>query len=217
MMNDTTAPDWAAATLGIVNSLARFAMDAFQQMKVVINGMDAPEWIAFGSMLAAGIAAVVTCRNARLMRQMYTLAVTEQQRTQPAIQIYLADSRFLHRPIAQRRIYMFRLVITNQSLVANSVKRITLAVEYGQRGRPLSNVAIPHDSNAASAANIVSAETFRVPSPIAAGESVAGTALFPIADALLGDNVVNSHTVIVLDAHDREARCQAIVLREMES
>ena len=217
MVNDTSAPDLAAATLGIVNSLARFGMCAFEQMKFMINGMDGPEWIAFGSMLAAGIAAVAICRNTRLMRQMYTLAVAEQQRTQPAIQIYLADSRFLHQPIAQRRIYMFRLVITNQSLVANSIKQLSLAVEYDERGEPLSNVAIPHDSSAASAAKIVSAEVFRVPSPIAAGESVAGTALFPIANALLGDSVVNSHTVLVLDAHDRETRCQAIVLREIKS
>ena len=151
------------------------------------------------------------------MRRMYTLAVTEQQRTEPAIDIYLVDSFFVQRATQQRRVYVSRLVITNRSIAANSIKQILLAVDYGRRGHPPSNVAIPHDSGAASAVDLGSAEVLRVPTPIAAGESISGTALFPMANSLLQDNSVNSHTVIVIDAHDREARREAIVLREMET
>ena len=111
----------------------------------------------------------------------------------------------------------FTLVITNTSLAANSIKQVTLSLEYRQSGQPPSNATVPHDSNAASMFAVGAPEVLRVPSPIAAGGTVSGAAAFNIATTLLGDGAVESYTVTVLDAHDRRAHCQAILLRESPS
>ena len=165
-------------------------------------------------MLAAWIAAWQAIRSTRLSHRMYSLSITEQRRTEPAVEVYLADSQFVHLPNEQRRIYVFHLLITNKSLAANSIKQVTLSLEYGERGQPLSNVAVPHDSNAASRVGVGAPEVLRVPSPIAGGETISGAAVFNIANALLGNGAVESYTVTVLDAHDRQAHCHAILLRE---
>ena len=141
----------------------------------------------------------------------------EQRRTEPALEVYLADSRIVYPPNHQRRIYVFHLVITNTSLAANSIKQVTLSLEYRQSGQPPSNATVPHDSNAASMFAVGAPEVLRVPSPIAAGGTVSGAAAFNIATTLLGDGAVESYTVTVLDAHDRRAHCQAILLRESPS
>ena len=197
--------------------LVRSETVAIWRVSVAVSGMSIYEWIALGSMLAAWIAAWQAIRSTRLSRRMYCLSVAEQRRTEPALEVYLANSYIVHLQNEKRRIFVFHLLITNQSLAANSIKQVKLTLEYGQRGQPTSNVAVPHDSNAASAVGVGPLQLLRVPSPIAAGETGSGAAVFPISNALLGNSVVESYTVTVLDAYDRQAHCQAILLKEMES
>ena len=216
-MNETLAPDLATTAVAFADSLIQSAAMTIQRVTAAISGMGTSEWIAFGSMLAAWIAAWYAFRSTRLSGRMYSLSVAEQRRTEPAIEVYLADCHIVHLPSEQRRVYVFYLLITNKSLTANSIKEIKLSLEYGHRDQPPSNVAIPHDSTTASTVDAGSTEILRVPSPIAAGESIAGAAIFPIANAILGNSAVGPYTVTVLDAHDREAFCSAFVLKEKDS
>lgn len=179
-----------------------------------IKVMGVSEWIALGTMIAACIAAWQAIRSTRLSGRMYSLLISEQRRTEPAVEVYLVDSRFLHLSNGQRRVYVFHLLITNKSMAANSIKDVRLSLKHGQRGQPSSNIVIPHDSKAASTIDIGATEILRVPNPIAAGETISGVVAFSIADALLGNGLVEAYIVTVLDAHDRESHCQAIFLRE---
>ena len=166
--------------------------------------------------LAAVVAAWAGIRRFRVAHRTYSLSVEAERRKEPAVEVYLHDSRILNLPGEERRIYLFHLVITNTSRTANSIKRIELALEYGRRGEPPSNIVIPHDSNAAMAADM-EAEVLRVPCSVAAGATIRGAALFPIATGLIGDGVVESHIVTVTDAHDRGVQCQAIMMWEAQS
>ena len=183
-------------------------------MIATISGMVISEWIALGSLLVACIAAWKAIQSTRLSRRLYSLAVAEQRRTESALEVYLADALIVHRPREQRRIYMFSLLITNQSLAANSIKQVRLSLEYGQWDRPPSNMVIPHDSSVAGTVDLGETEVLRVPGPMAAGGTVSGVAVFSVANALFGGGAVGSYTVTVLDAHDRQACCQPIFLRE---
>lgn len=181
-----------------------------------IRAMGASEWIALGTMIAACIAAWQAIRSTRLSDRMYSLLISEHRRTEPAVEVYLVDSRILHLTNGQRRVYVFHLLITNKSMAANSIKEVRFSLKHGQQDQPSSNIVIPHDSKSASMVGIEATEIIRVPSPIAAGETVLGAVAFPIADALLENDSVEGYIVTVLDAHDREAHCQAILLREKE-
>lgn len=190
-------------------------------MMTAIGGMGVSEWLPI---LAAGVGALAAAvgvglgfRRFRLARRAYSLSVEAERRKEPAVEVYLHDSLILNPPGEERRIYVFHLVITNTSRSANSIKRIELALEYGRRGQPPSNVVIPHDSSAAITASMEAAEVIRVPCSIAAGATIRGAALFPIATGLIGDGVVESHIVTVTDAHDRGVQCQAILLWEVQS
>ena len=153
-----------------IDAFVRRAAEVTTDVAEAFNDMGASEWIAFGSMLAAWIATSQAIRSARLSGRMYSLSVAEQRRTEPAVAVYLADSQIQHHPSEQRRICVFRLLITNSSLSANSIKRIALAVEFRADDQPPFNVAIPHDGTAADAASVSVDEVLRVPSPIAAGD-----------------------------------------------
>lgn len=190
-------------------------MATLQRAFAAVSGMNVAEWIAFISMLVAVAAAAATLRNTLLMRRMYELSVESQRRTEPAVKAYLADFWFSNCPPEDCRVYVVHLVITNQSLAANSIKHITLSLEYGPKGAPLSNVTISHTPGVNGLVNVGTGESFRIPRPVAAGESVDGIALFPVANAILGDSVVKSHSITILDAYDRETNCHPIVLREL--
>ena len=186
-----------------------------------IGEMGVSEWLP---VLAAGVGALAAAvgvglgiRRFRLARRAYALSVEAERQQEPALEVSRQDCRILNLPNDERRIYVFHLAITNTSRTANSIKRIELALEYGRRGQPPSNVVIPHDSSAAMAANMEAAEVIRVPGSIAAGATINGAALFPIAPELIGDGVVESHIVTVTDAHDRGVQCRAILLWEVQS
>ena len=207
----------ATTAVASVDTVVRLVAESAAHATEAFRDMGTSEWIAFGSMLAAWIATWQAIRSTRLSGRMYSLSVAEQRRTEPAVDVYLADSQIQHHPSEQRRIYVFHLLITNSSLSANSIKQISLSVEFRAQDRPPSNVSVPHDTAAADAAGVSLDEILRVPSPIAAGDSISGAAVFPFANALLGSSSVESYTVTVSDAHDREVHCQAILLEETDS
>lgn len=193
--------------------LTDLSTNIFSALAVIAN-MGASEWIAFISMLAACTAAGAAIHVSRSSARMYSLSLKEQQRTEPAVEVYLADSRIRRLPNNQCRVYVFRLLISNKSLNTNSITKLTLSFEYGRVEQPRSNLILPHDPNMARLLGVDSAEILRVPRPIASGEAISGVATFPIANALLSDESVESYTVTITDAYDREAQCHAILLRE---
>lgn len=209
--------EFAAGWFSVTDSLLQTPAQSFQRMMSAIGGMEVTELVAVGSMLAAWVAAWQAFRSTRMTRLMYSLSVEAERRKEPAVEVYLADYRMLNPPDEERRIYVFRLLITNKSLAANSIKRIALTLEYGHQGQPPSNVVIPHDSSAAIAASMEATEVIRVPRSIAAGDTITGAALFPIDTGVVGDGVVQSHILTVTDAHDRDVQRHAILLWEVQS
>lgn len=181
-----------------------------------INAMDFSDWIAFAAAVAASIAAWQAVRSTRFAAKMYALAIDGQRRTETPLEIYLMDSRLIHVSHEHRRAYEFHLLVTNKSLVANSIKQITLTLHYDEGEQPPSNLSIEHDPHAVDTLTPGAPDTFVVPSPIAGGGAVSGTALFSIADKLPLNRPVATYTVEVLDAHDRPTHCQQILLKESQ-
>ncbi len=183
----------------------------------IINDLDATDWIAIASMLTAVLATSEAFRSRRISSRMYDIAVREKLRTETPLDVYLADSRILHVPREQRRVYVFELLITNKSAAPNSIKQLSLSLDYDQQNRPASNLAIQHDPKALDTSPTGQVgNALSVPRLIAPGEAISGTALFPVADVILEHGPVEMYTVQLFDAHDRAAECQAILLKETE-
>ena len=190
---------------------------AFARLADAIHAMDTSDWIALGSMLGAGVAAWAAIRSNRRADRAYSLMVAAHRRSDPAVGVELAGSHVHHLVAEQRRVYVFRLLATNQSLAANSIKQIHLSLECAHPHHPPSNVTVPHDRTVATAVGLEPEEVFRVPTPIAPGESISGAAVFSVGNALFEDLLVESYVVAVVDAYNHQARCQPMLLWETES
>lgn len=162
----------------------------FAQLAETIQAMDASDWTAFGSMLAAGVAALAALRSSRRADHVYALMLAGHRRSDPAVNVELADSHVHHLVAERRRVYVFHLLVTNQSLATNSLKQIQLSLECGHPGQPPSNVTVPHDRKVAASVALAPDEAFRVPTPLAAGESVLGAAVFSVANTLFEDGTI---------------------------
>jgi hypothetical protein len=90
-------------------------------------------WIALGS---AGIAAA-SLWNAimarRIARSSYQLAVEARDRATPSLELYIDYGYIRRLPAPARRVFVFRIVVTNRSDAPNSLKSTRLLIEH-QRG-----------------------------------------------------------------------------------
>lgn len=187
------------------------------QLTDAIQSLGVAEWIALGSMATALVTAWAAIRSNRRDGHAYSLSVAEHRRSDPAVSVELANSQVHHLVAEQRRVYVFHLLVTNQSLAANSIKRIHLLLEFGHSDQPASNVTVPHDQTAATDVDLKTTEVFSVPTSIAPGDSIPGVAVFSVSNSLLDDQFVESYVVAVVDAHNHETRCQPMLLWETES
>lgn len=189
-------------------------MTLVERIKSFMLQLELSEWIAIVSAVAACSAAWVAARNRLLAVRSHALAVAAHKRNEPDLDVYLSDSSVCRLPSEQRHVYVFRLVITNRSLAANSVKQLTLFLESGQADAPAPNVLCPHDSSVSGLIGVPATDVFNIPRLLAPGEAISGVAMFPITDSLLDYCAVESHAVMVTDAHGQQVHCQAILLRE---
>lgn len=166
--------------------------------------------VAWTALLTALVALV----NVWLARRQLSLATAEGRRKDPAINVCLAKARIKHLPSEHRRLYVFSLVVTNKSIVANSIKEIVLVIESGQQGQATSTINVPHTPSTASVSSVSDSECFKTPFSIGAGETVSGIALFSVRDNLVQGMAIESYRVRLTDGHDRQALCKAILLRE---
>ena len=148
---------------------------------------------------------------------MYDIAIREKLRTETPLDVYLVDSHILHIRNDQHRIYVFKLLVTNKSAAPNSIKQLSLFLDFTQEKQPSSNLAVEHDYKAHDAIpNIKWEDTLSVPRPIAAGEAISGIALFPVSNVIFERGLIEMYTIRILDAYDRAAERQVSLLKETE-
>ena len=116
--------------------------------------MDLPVWSAVASAIAAWVAAWYAFGSARIARKSYELALQQEQRRRPALELYLLNAHIRRFMTQQCRIYIFDLEITNKSESDNSVRDIRLHIEHRRGQGPSSNLTISHDPSA-SAGNLL--------------------------------------------------------------
>lgn len=189
-------------------------MSAAVAVERAIGGMSTADRIASVSAIAALISAWFAYRGVKIGRDTLRRAESERTATEPPLDVYLADSFIQHIAAERRRIYVFRVLVTNKALVPNSIRRVVLRIRYGRSGTPLLNFEVPHVAHPANADATVP-DGFEVPVLLAGRESVAGAAIFPVAEDLLQGANIESYSVAFIDTDDRESICEAILLKEM--
>lgn len=173
------------------------------------------DWIALVATAAALVATWQAYRSAQASRKSHLLAAKADQRYDPKIEVNLADARLIRPAGRAERIYVCELLISNLSIVANSIKRITFSIEHRRRDGPLSQLSVPHVSGVSGEAG-ASDPGLVLPASIGPGETLSMVARFLVAEELIQEGAVESCSVIVTDSHDRNVEQKAILLWESE-
>ena len=88
------------------------------------EGSDVMDWIltVIGavSALAAWIALILSFQSSRTAKKSHLLALKQEQRIMPSLELYLVDSRMLCMPNDDSRIFAFHIMVTNKSYAGNS-------------------------------------------------------------------------------------------------
>ena len=99
------------------------------------------------STVAACFAVLYAARSSKLAKQAYSLALEQDQRNRPSLELYLVNSYIKRIENADERIFVFRLMITNKSASINSIKDIQFQIEHYRKEGPISNVHFTHNAS----------------------------------------------------------------------
>ena len=168
------------------------------------------------SALAACFALLYAARSTKIAKQAYKLALEQDQRNRPSIELYLVNSYIKRFKNTDERLFVFRLLITNKSASRNSIKNIQLFIGYQRREGPPSNVAIPH--NPGPIDDIPENENiFKEPFIIEPYSAIGGLAIFKVPNELIRGSSVETYMVKIVDNADNETELETILLTEKEN
>lgn len=176
--------------------------------------------VAITSSIAACIAALAACfaawyaaRSTKIARRAYRLAMEQDQRNQPSLDLYLVNSYIKRIENADERLFVFRLLITNKSASRNSIKSIQLLIAHQKGDGPPSKVSIPHNANSINEVPN-SEDAFEVPLVIEHYSVAGGLAIFRVPNELIRGSVVETYLVKIIDFTNNETELEAILLSE---
>lgn len=176
--------------------------------------LDVANWIAIGSATIALLSLWNAIVARRIAKGSYVLAAEARDRTTPSLELYI-DHGYIRRLAAPaRRVFVFRVVITNRSDAPNSLKAARLLLEHHRRDGPPSRLDVTHDPTCAVGLSIAEGDVLQLPAPIAQRGVAAGMLFFPVAQSLLADTRIEAYEVLLTDTFDRESRREALLLTE---
>ena len=178
--------------------------------------MEQSSWAAMVAAVAAWVAAAQAFRSARTAGRAYKLALEQERRLQPSLELYLVDAYIQRLTSPERRLCVFQITVTNKSFAGNSLKDMQLIVHCSHGQEVRSGIAIPHSQALAMYLSGGATDVLRIPSPIAAHAAVGGLALFEAPEDLFRDVRIESYTLRLVDTFGHETEREAILLQERE-
>lgn len=172
------------------------------------------DWVTIAAAFAAWVAAWQAFRSSRVARSAYQLALKQEQRLQPSLEVYIVDAYIRRRANPSRRLYVFRITISNKSFAGNGLKDLQLVVHCSRDHGPSSDIAIPQKLELGEHLHISAADLVKVPAPIEAHTVMGGLALFEVHDEVLGGANVESYTLKLVDTYGNETDKETILLQE---
>jgi len=173
------------------------------------------EWESKTSAAAAIVSAVAAWIAAWHARRTYKLALQQESRLQPSLELYLVNGyiRRLGSPLL--RLFVFRLVVTNKSDAGNSLRDLRLVIHYSREEGPPGNVTISHSPELAVSLPEGQRNPLPVPCGIAARAVVGGVAIFGVPEELLRDFRIESYMLTAVDSFGHQTEREAILLQEV--
>jgi hypothetical protein len=173
------------------------------------------EWqwkISNAAAIASAVAAWIAALHAR---RSYKLAVRRESSRRPSLEIYLVNGHIRRLGAPLRRLFVFKLLITNKSDAANALKDLQLVVHYtGRQGTP-GNITISHDARLGTVLSNFQEELLAIPCGIPAREVVGGVAIFAAPEELLQEFQIESYTITAIDSFGNPTEREAILLQEV--
>ena len=174
--------------------------------------MPTPDWPALAILIAivsAGITAFSVWKTIK-ERQ------SARDRTTTPLELYIDFGCSRRVASLARRVFVFRVVVTNCSDAPNSLKTIRLLIEHRRANGPPSRLELVSDAKYAKALGFEEDDVLTVPIAIAQRDVVAGTVFFPVAQELLAETRIEAYTVSLIDTFDRESLKEVLLLPERQ-
>lgn len=193
----------------IANTPAEFIVGRKMELQIM-------EWVSIISAVAACFAVWYAARSNRIAKQAYGLALEQDRRYHPSLELYLVDSYIERMGETDERLFVFRLMISNKSASRNSIKDIHLWIEYQRGEGPPSNVSIPHNSSLINRLK-EKENPLKLPLIIDSYSVVGGSAVFNLPNEMFRGSSVETYKVTIIDNSGQATELETILLQEKDN
>jgi hypothetical protein len=174
------------------------------------------DWVSIIAVLVACFAVWYAARGVKISKQAYSLALEQDRRHRPSLDLYLVNSYIKRIEQADERIFVFHLMITNKSASRNSIKDIQLFIEHQRREGPLSNVSIPHNPDLSNTIH-ENENPFKIPLIIDSYSVIRGLAIFNVPNEMIRGSSVETYIVRIVDNKGHMTELESILLQELDN
>ena len=145
----------------------------------------------------------------------WRLQAKQEAGLKPSLSLYLVEGDVRRLGPGSPRIYVFKILVSNLSDMANSIRDASVVIEHAAPAGPTPQVAIPHNPDLAVRVT-GAADALRLPVAIAGRNAVGGTLLFGVVDELIGAVRIESYTLKISDTYGLESSVEILLLQERE-
>jgi hypothetical protein len=167
------------------------------------------------ALLVSFFSLLISWRSGKRAARALSISESQERRRQPRLGVYLV--RGYRRRGPNRQLFGFLVSVTNPTDSNNSIARAELQIVYLLEDNVSVAGRVPHleglgkDSlaDATGVANVLS-----LPARIDAHQTLSGWFLFALGDSVIGRGTVDSHRLILEDAHGISTDTGPIMVRE---
>lgn len=161
------------------------------------------------SALAAVLSAVWAWSSARSAAQSHRLALEQESKRKPSIDVYLIDGEQLGADASAASTYRFRLRVTNLSEAPNAIVQLILEIEYARGNSRGLQLLLPHQP-------VDDEVSFRLPKLLQPKEAVEGWATFTLPNELRQGARTETYQVTLVDAAANRFSVRPIIIPQRQ-
>ncbi|MFA6815026.1 MAG: hypothetical protein WCQ87_01945 [Parabacteroides sp.] len=155
-------------------------------------------------------------RSVGIAKKAYSLALEQDKRNCSSLGLSILDSYIERIDESDERLFVFHLMITNNSASKNSIKDIRLRIEYQKGDGPFLNVSIPHNPNLKNKFKKIE-NPLKIPLNIDSYSTINGSAIFKLSNEMIRGACVDTYMVTIIDNSGQATELEASLLQETDN
>jgi len=184
------------------------------QVELVSNGFSVIDYVSVISVVGAWIAVFISVLNLKQVNKSLIVLADQERRNRPKIRVQSNESLVYVDKATDSNIYAFKLHVSNESDVPNSIRSAELRINYEHKDLDLQIVIQPMSGERMASSKITLLD---VPVSLSERETIQGWLLFEVKNSDLIHLNIESYDIEMFDTFKNKSLESVILMSGVEN